>query len=71
MLEFWADPKSPYHKDVFSSDKTLILYCASAWRSALATKALQDMGMSNVAHMDGGFSAWKERDLPIETVEKK
>mgnify|MGYP001980796558 FL=1 len=68
MLEFWADPESPYHKDVFVSGKTLILYCASAWRSALATKSLQDMGVPNVAHMEGGFSAWKERKLPIHTV---
>ena len=68
MLEFWADPESPYHKDVFVSGKTLILYCASAWRSALATKALQDMGVPNVAQMEGGFSAWKERKLPIHTV---
>ena len=68
MLEFWADPASPYHKDVFVSGKTLILYCASAWRSALATKSLQDMGVPNVAHMEGGFSAWKERKLPIDTV---
>ena len=57
MLEFWADPESPYHKAVFVSGKTLILYCASAWRSALATKSLQDMGVPNVAHMEGGFSA--------------
>jgi rhodanese-related sulfurtransferase len=71
MLEFWADPESPYHKDVFVSGKKLILFCASAWRSALATKALQDMGVPNVAHMEGGFFAWKERDLSIETVTKK
>ena len=71
MLEFWADPDSPYHKEIFSSGKKLILYCASAWRSALATKALQDMGIPGVAHMEGGFSAWKERELPIEEVEKK
>ena len=70
MLEFWIDTESPYHKDVFVSGKTLILYCASAWRSALATKALQDMGVPNVAHMEGGFSAWKERKLPIDTVSK-
>ena len=68
MLEFWADPESPYHKAVFVSGKTLILYCASAWRSALATKSLQDMGVPNVAHMEGGFSAWKARKLPIHTV---
>ena len=71
MLEFWADPESPYHKDVFASGKTLILYCASAWRSALAAKTLNEMGVPNVGHMRGGFSAWRERKLPIDTVEKK
>ena len=71
MLEFWADPESPYHKEVFASGKKLVLYCASAWRSALATRALQDMGVPNVAQMEGGFSAWKERELPIDPVKKK
>ena len=71
MLEFWADPESPYHKEVFASGKKLVLYCASAWRSALATKALQDMGVPNVAQMEGGFSAWKEREMPIDPVKKK
>jgi len=61
MLEFWVDPDSPYHKEVFDQDdKTFILYCRSSWRSALAVKALQDMGMENVADMDGGFGAWME-----------
>lgn len=71
MLEFWADPESPYHREVFASGKQLVLYCASAWRSALATKALQDMGVPNVAHMAGGFTKWKELNLPIDPVEKK
>jgi rhodanese-related sulfurtransferase len=71
MLEFWVDPESPYHRDVFAqSEKTYIFFCAAAWRSALATKALQDMGMENVAHIEGGFSAWKEQDAPIEFREK-
>ena len=60
MLEFWVDPASPYHREVFATDKTLILFCAAAWRSALAAKTLQDMGMTNVAEMDGGFSGWVE-----------
>ncbi|MGB2107467.1 MAG: rhodanese-like domain-containing protein, partial [Candidatus Puniceispirillum sp.] len=46
MLEFWADPESPYHKPVFATDKAIILFCASSWRSALAAKTLQDMGMT-------------------------
>lgn len=67
MLEFWVDPESPYHKEVFAQeDKEFVLYCGSAWRSALATKALQDMGMTNVAHIAGGFSAWKEAGGAIE-----
>ena len=60
MLEFWVDPESPYHKEIFSSGKRLVLHCAAGWRSALAAKTLQDMGMENVCHMAGGFDAWKE-----------
>ena len=69
MLEFWIDPASPYHKEVFNQDKTYVFYCASAWRSALATKAAQEMGLKPVAHIEGGFTAWKKAGLPIETVE--
>jgi rhodanese-related sulfurtransferase len=61
MLEFWVDPASPYHRDVFDKeDKTYLLYCQSAWRSALAAKSLQEMGMNNVKHLAGGYTAWKE-----------
>ena len=66
MLEFWADPDSPYHKEIFATDGELILFCASSWRSALAAKTLQDMGMTNILDMDGGFSAWKAADLPVK-----
>lgn len=65
MLEFWVDPDSPYYKDVFGSGKKFVLYCASAWRSALATKALKEMGLAPVAHLEGGFSAWKKAGLPV------
>ncbi len=65
MLEFWVDPASPYFKEVFSTTKRLVLYCASAWRSTLAAKALQDMGMTNVAHLEGGFAAWKANGGPV------
>jgi rhodanese-related sulfurtransferase len=65
MIEFWVDPDSPYYKDVFGSGKKFVLYCASAWRSALATKALKEMGLSPIAHLDGGFSAWKKAGLPV------
>ena len=64
MLEFWVDPESPYHKEVFSSGKEFILYCQSAWRSSLATLALQEMGLSPVCHIEGGYKAWKEAGLP-------
>ncbi len=67
MLEFWADPESPYHRDVFSQNENFVLFCAAGWRSALATKTLQDMGMTGLAHMDGGFTAWAEAGLPIDT----
>ena len=65
MLEFWVDPQSPYFKDVFGSGKEFVLYCASAWRSSLATAALQDMGLEPVCQIDGGFKAWKEAGLPV------
>ena len=68
MLEFWVDPDSPYYKTVFGEGKRLVLYCASAWRSALATEMLQKMGVPNVSHLEGGFSAWKRAQLP--SVEK-
>jgi len=68
MLEFWVDPESPYYKPIFGEGKRLILYCASAWRSALATETLQKMGVPNVCHLEGGFGAWKKAQLP--TVEK-
>jgi rhodanese-related sulfurtransferase len=71
MLEFWVDPDSPYHRELFSEDKKFVFYCASAWRSALATQTVQQMGMNNVCHMGGGFTAWKEAEQPIEPVEKK
>jgi len=66
MLEFWVDPESPYYKDIFGSGKEFILYCASAWRSSLATATLQDMGLTPVCHVEGGFKAWKEAGLPVE-----
>ena len=66
MLEFWLDPASPYHKPEFITDKKLILFCAGAWRSALAVKTLQDMGFENIAEMEGGFGAWKKRGAQIE-----
>ena len=65
MLEFWVDPESPYHKEVFASGKRFLLYCASGWRSALATRTLQDMGLAPVCHLKGGFGAWKKAGAPV------
>ena len=71
MLEFWVDPASPYHKPVFADEgKEYILFCGAGWRSALAARALQDMGMRNVAHIDGGWAAWVQSGAPIETLEQ-
>lgn len=66
MLEFWVDPDSPYHKPIFASGKKFVFYCASAWRSALSTKTVQDMGLPNVAHLAGGFNAWRTDGGPVE-----
>lgn len=65
MLEFWVDPESPYYKDIFGSGKEFYFYCASAWRSALATLAVQEMGLEPVAHIEGGFSGWKKAGGPV------
>ncbi len=72
MLEFWVDPASPYHKPFFADEQAqYLLYCGGGWRSALAAKALQDMGMRNVAHIDGGFSAWLAQGGPTETLAQR
>jgi rhodanese-related sulfurtransferase len=72
MLEFWVDPESPYFKKIFADEgKEFILFCGAGWRSALATKTLQDMGMTNVAHIDGGYAAWQKQGAPTETLEQQ
>lgn len=68
MLEFYVDPESPYHNNIFASGKKLILYCASGMRSALATQRLQEMGLHRVAHISGGMKAWKEANGPVEAA---
>jgi len=65
MLEFFADPESPFHKDVFDSAQTKLLYCASGARSALAAQRLQEMGVTGVAHLGGGLKAWKGAGGPL------
>ena len=69
MLEFWIDPDSPYHKEIFNQDKTYVFYCASAWRSALSAQVAMEMGLAPVAHIAGGFTAWLKADGPVEKVE--
>ena len=71
MLEFWVDPSSPYHKDVFASGKKLVFYCQSGWRSALATKAVQDRGLERVCHIGDGYRGWKDSGAPTEEVVPK
>ena len=72
MLEFWVDPASPYHKPLFADEsKEFILFCGAGWRSALAAKTLQDMGMTNVAHIDGGYAEWVKVGAPTETLEEQ
>lgn len=69
MLEFWVDPESPYFRDVFAQDETnpkkFVFFCAAGWRSALAVDALQEMGMQNICHIEGGFGAWAEAGEPV------
>jgi rhodanese-related sulfurtransferase len=66
MLEFWIDPESPYARPQFQEDKTFVFFCAGGWRSALAAKTAHDMGLKPVAHMRGGFSAWKQAGGAVE-----
>ena len=68
MLEFWIDPKSPYHKDIFNKKKIYIFYCASAWRSALASKTALDMGLKPVYHLKGGFNEWVKKNGSVEKI---
>ncbi len=71
MLEFWIDPESPYFKTVFAEAKTFIFHCAVDWRSALATQTAQKMGLTPVAHLKGGFQAWKASGGPVEALPER
>jgi rhodanese-related sulfurtransferase len=71
MLEFWIDPESPYYKPVFAEDKKFVFFCAGGMRSALAAKTAQDMGLKPVAHVIGGYKAWKEAGGPTEAYSPK
>ena len=69
MLEFWIDPDSPYHKDVFAQDRKFVFFCGGGWRSALAAQIAQRMGLKPVAHIRGGFGEWKKTGAPVEMPE--
>lgn len=71
MLEFWIDPESPYAKPQFQQDKKYVFFCGGGWRSALAAQQAQKMGLKPVAHVAGGFGAWKKAGGPVELHEKK
>ena len=71
MLEFWVDPQSPYHREAFASGKRFVFFCAGGMRSALATQSVQRMGLKPVAHIAGGFAAWKEAGGSIVAKEQK
>jgi rhodanese-related sulfurtransferase len=68
MIEFWVDPQSPYFHPELGEGKELVLFCGAGWRSALAARTLMEMGVDRVAHVDGGFEAWKAAGAP--TAEK-
>ena len=70
MLEFWVDPATPYHREVFASGKKFLFFCAGGGRSALAAQTLQQMGLEPVAHMGGGFIAWKAAGGAVEGGKK-
>jgi rhodanese-related sulfurtransferase len=69
MLEFWIDPESPYHKPVFAADKRFVFFCAGGQRSALAAQTAHRMGLKPVAHVKGGFGAWKQAGGAVEMPE--
>ena len=71
MLEFWIDPESPYARPVFQQQAKFVFFCGAGWRSALATKVAQEMGLSPVAHIGGGFGAWKAAGGAIEATKPK
>ncbi|MCL6416275.1 rhodanese-like domain-containing protein [Aestuariirhabdus sp. Z084] len=71
MMEFWIDPESPYFKGIFAEHSRWIFYCNKGWRSALTTHTAMRMGVTEIAHLEGGFSAWTEAGGEIESVSKR
>lgn len=68
MLEFWADPASPYYRDFFTEDRRMVVFCAGGGRSVYATLALKEMGFTNVAHLEPGFNGWAKAGGEVEDV---
>ncbi|PLX75132.1 MAG: rhodanese [Desulfuromonas sp.] len=71
MLEFWIDPESPYHKPLFTEPNRFVYYCNLGWRSAMAAKVSQEMGLEKVCHIEGGFDGWVKAGGEVEAVHKK
>ncbi|MFB0902541.1 MAG: rhodanese-like domain-containing protein [Acidimicrobiales bacterium] len=68
MLEFWFDPESPYYNERYKFDDRYVFHCAAGWRSALAAKAVQDLGYTNVAHLEPGFKGWTDAQAEVEDI---
>jgi rhodanese-related sulfurtransferase len=68
MLEFWFDPDSPYYNERYKFDERYVLHCAAGWRSALAVKALEELGYTNLAHLEPGFNGWKDAGADVEDI---
>jgi rhodanese-related sulfurtransferase len=71
MLEFWIDPDSIYYRDIFACGKKFLFYCNLGWRSALAAQISQQMGLTPVAHLGGGFDAWRQAGGPVARKDKR
>ena len=70
MLEFWMHPESPYFKDYFDTEREVVLMCNRGWRSAVAARNLQDIGIS-VSHMGEGFGGWQEQGFDIAPYQRR
>jgi rhodanese-related sulfurtransferase len=70
MLEFWVDPKSPYAREIFQTGRRFLFYCAAGLRSVLAARSVQEMGLSPVCHLEGGYGAWQAAGHPTEPRER-
>jgi len=68
MLEFWFDPESPYYNERYSFGERYVFHCASGWRSALAVKAVEELGYTNLAHLEPGFNGWKDAGAAVEDI---